>query len=86
MAAKREVWPAAEAAEGKRAWVAAVYALDVGNLDEPPDTFWDEVPEEALDPSESMFDVDAQDELDARLTEERLQSFLATRSGRTSQG
>ncbi|CAK0893566.1 unnamed protein product, partial [Prorocentrum cordatum] len=63
-AARREVSPAAEVSEGKRARVAAVHALDVGNVDDSPDAFWEEVSDGVEDPTDGMFDVDMQDELD----------------------
>ena len=76
-AARREVSPAAEVSEGKRARVAAIHALDVGNLDDSPDAFWEDISDEVEDPTENgMFDVDAEDELDKQLTQEHLQRPL----------
>ncbi|CAK0870594.1 unnamed protein product [Prorocentrum cordatum] len=75
-AARRGVSPAAEVSEGKRARVAAVHALEVGNVDDSPDAFWEEVSDEVEDPTDGMFDVDMQDELDKKLTMEHLQSLL----------
>ncbi|CAK0865232.1 unnamed protein product [Prorocentrum cordatum] len=60
----------------KRARVAAVHELGVGNIDDPPDAFWEEISDEAEDQTEDMLDVDAQDELDKKLTLEHLQSLL----------
>ncbi|CAK0847992.1 unnamed protein product, partial [Prorocentrum cordatum] len=75
-AARRGMPPEAEAAESKRARVAAVHELDVGNVDDPPDAFWEEISDEVEDPTEGTFDVGAQDELDKKLTLENLQSLL----------
>ncbi|CAK0883979.1 unnamed protein product, partial [Prorocentrum cordatum] len=81
LAAQREISPAAEAAEGKRARVAAAHAVDAGSLDDAADVFWEGAPEEAQGPSESMFDGAPQDGLDSRLTEKHLQSLLDHRVG-----
>ncbi|CAK0869723.1 unnamed protein product [Prorocentrum cordatum] len=75
-AERRGLPPEAEASESKRARVAAVHELDVGSIDDPPDAFWEEISDEVEDQTEDMFDVDAQVELDKKLTLEHLQSLL----------
>ncbi|CAK0881954.1 unnamed protein product, partial [Prorocentrum cordatum] len=75
-AERRGLPPEAEASESKRARVAAVHELDVGNIDDSPDALWEEISDEVEDPTEVTFDVDAQDELDKKLTLEHLQSLL----------
>ncbi|CAK0797434.1 unnamed protein product, partial [Prorocentrum cordatum] len=75
-AARRGLPPEAEASGSKRARVAAVHELGVGSVDDSPDAFWEEISDEVEDPTEGMFDVDVQDELDKELTLEHLQSLL----------
>ncbi|CAK0835553.1 unnamed protein product [Prorocentrum cordatum] len=75
-AARRGLPPETEASESKRARVAAVNELGVGNVDDSPDAFWEEISDEVEDPTDGMFEVDAQDEMDKKLTLEHLQSLL----------
>ncbi|CAK0808372.1 unnamed protein product [Prorocentrum cordatum] len=75
-AERRGLPPEAGASESMRARVAAVHELGVGDIDDPPDAFWEGISDEVEDPTEVMFDVDGQGELDKKLTLEHLQSLL----------